>query len=408
MADNYRSRYFRPVQGWKKSEIRNEIRSGYSTPNHDLNSLRIYENNLDLHRARSILSEGYTNSLNSLGDLEGIDKEQELANSRKETFLDSFSNTVSIMYALALIVLGIVVYIFDLFGPNAKTEGKPVGLLGEAFDLYLCLAGIIIISFLIYDITKHLEIVKQYHNHEEAPIKLIEDENGELMISIPMNQAKPTKLPQYYLFSSKRHAGSFFFKIGATVFWLGHTIHMLIIFTREILYLQHSCNASDYAKHDCFNPIALINSILQLVYFFLQAAVIIKFSNVIVSRSKRLARMCFMHCLASSLCLWIRAITNETEDSVVKYLLDEDSKDCKYFSKLFVIPYKSFYDEITLVDGCARYIDGCNTSGFDLNMDCIYHKMCHCLNSSMLVQEAFTFTYYFYSFTIEFSILSGK
>ena len=335
MADNYQSGYSNVSlsnqrQKSRRSEFRNHYKSGYSSsPNLDLSSLHIYENNLDLYRAKSILSNDYSESMNSLGN-----DNQDKANIRKESFLDSFSNTMSILYALLLIVVGLVVYIFDLFGPKSKIENQPVGVLGEAFDLYICLVGIIIISFLIFDITKYLDIVKQYQNHEEAPIRLIEDENGDLIISIPLNQeANQTKLPEYYLFSSKRHAGSFFFKIGATVFWLGHTIHMLIIFTREILYLQHSHNGTDYAQNDCFNPVALINSLLQMFYFLLQNAVIIKFSNVIVNRSKRLARFCFMHCLASSVCLWIRAITNETEDFVVKSLLDENSNNCKYSFK---------------------------------------------------------------------------
>lgn len=332
MADNYQSGYsnvsHRQAQSSRISEIRNENKS----PNLDLSSLHIYENNLDLFRAKSLLSNDYSESLNSLGE---ENDNQEIADIRKESFLDSFSNTMSILYALLLIVVGLVVYIFDLFGPKSKSEDQPLNVIGEAFDLYLCLVGIIIISFLIFDITKYLDIVKKYQNHEEAPIRLIEDENGDLIISIPLNQeANQTKLPEYYLFSSKRHAGSFFFKIAATIFWLGHTIHMLIIFTREILSLQHSHNGTEYAQNDCFNPVALINSFLQMFYFLLQNAVIIKFSNVIVNRSKRLARFCFMHCLASSVCLWIRAITNETEDFVVKSLLDEGSNDCKYYSTL--------------------------------------------------------------------------
>ena len=63
---------------------------------------------------------------------------------------------------------------------------------------------------------------------------------------------------------------------------------------------------------------------------------------------------------------------------------------------------------LKVVGGCVRYDDSCTGSSFNLDMDCIYHKICHCLESSKLVQEAYDYTYYFYSFTIEFSILSGK
>ena len=63
-----------------------------------------------------------------------------------------------------------------------------------------------------------------------------------------------------------------------------------------------------------------------------------------------------------------------------------------------------------LVGGCISYAQSCREAdtNFGLNIDCIYHKMCHCLESNQLVNEAFDYTYYFYAFTIEFSILSGK
>ena len=56
------------------------------------------------------------------------------------------------------------------------------------------------------------------------------------------------------------------------------------------------------------------------------------------------------------------------------------------------------------------YEESCSTSdaSFGLNTGCMYHKMCHCLESNKLVSESFDYTYYFYAFTIEFSILSGK
>ena len=292
-------------------------------------SYLVNQNDLDFDAKKlgTLSSIGYTESLNSLGIDEKLD-------TKTETFLDSLAITFSILYAIALVAIGIVVYIFDLFGGSSKLEQTPVGQIGEAFDMYLCLAGIIILSILIFDINKYLKIVKESHNQKENPIKLIEGENGELIVSIPLTQSKPTNLPQYYLFSNKRHAGSFFFKIGATIFWLGHTIHMLIIFTREILYLKNNGNESSpscgHEETHCSNPVALVNALFQVVYFGLQLFMIVKFSNVIVNRSKRLARICFMHCMASSFCFWLRAIINETEDSFVKHIIANNTiKDRK-------------------------------------------------------------------------------
>ena len=53
-------------------------------------------------------------------------------------------------------------------------------------------------------------------------------ENGEFIISMPLVTSKSKKLPQYYCFTTGRHVGSFFLKIGAAIFCIGHIIHNLL------------------------------------------------------------------------------------------------------------------------------------------------------------------------------------
>ena len=72
-------------------------------------------------------------------------------------------------------------------------------------------------------------------NMNEMPIKLIESEEGELIISIPLNTSKRKKLPQYYGFTTGRHSGSMFLKIGAAVFCVLHIIHLFLIIVKEVL-----------------------------------------------------------------------------------------------------------------------------------------------------------------------------
>ena len=69
----------------------------------------------------------------------------------------------------------------------------------------------------------------------EAPkIELVEGEDGELLRSIPVSAA-PKKLPQYYGFTTGRHSGSMFLKIGAAVFCVLHIIHLFLITVKEVL-----------------------------------------------------------------------------------------------------------------------------------------------------------------------------
>lgn len=47
-----------------------------------------------------------------------------------------------------------------------------------------------------------------------------------------------------------------------------------------------------------------------------------------MNRSKGLARFTFMHCIASSICFWLNAITKETLDSLVAKTYFDDSTKC--------------------------------------------------------------------------------
>ena len=71
---------------------------------------------------------------------------------------------------------------------------------------------------------------------EIPKIELVEGEDGELMISIPISAA-PKKLPQYYGFTTGRHSGSMFLKIGAAVFCVIHIIHLFLIIVKEVFYI---------------------------------------------------------------------------------------------------------------------------------------------------------------------------
>ena len=256
--------------------------------------------------------------------------EEERKAERKDKFLDSLANIYSLVYGIALIVVGLVMYIFDHASKMSKLKGYPPGTLSESFNLFLCIAGIGIISVLLYDINAYLNSLKNYQAQgEESKFKLIEGEDGELIISIPLMSSKNKKLPQYYLFTTGRHSGSFYMKIGAAIFCMGHMIHMMIVFTKEINHIQNS-NSSEF---QCYNPVGMITSLTQAIFVFLQLYMIFKFSNVIVNRKKRLARICFMHCISSSICFWISAIINETVDSMINGLM-QDNDTTNHFNPL--------------------------------------------------------------------------
>ena len=81
----------------------------------------------------------------------------------------------------------------------------------------------------------------------------------------------------------------------------------------------------DYETLHCGNYSSIFSYLLQIIYMFLQLIMIFKFHNVIVNRSKRLARVAFMHCIASSLCFWIGNIIMETFDVEIQDLINNNS-----------------------------------------------------------------------------------
>ena len=143
-------------------------------------------------------------------------------------------------------------------------------------------------------------------------LKLVEGPEGELHIELPAKKGKKKKnVPEYYAFTTGRHAGSFFLKIGASVFCFGHLIHMGLNFVKHIYAmtddgetLEKYCGQKEGLAYDIIYPTF---SIIQLYFVF-------KFGNVIVNKNKWLARLTFSHCMSSSFSFWIHTLFNETLD----------------------------------------------------------------------------------------------
>lgn len=220
----------------------------------------------------------------------------------------------SVIYALAILVIGMVLYLADVF----VNRVEPVHL-SEYFNIYLCIVGTVWLLWLHVDISTYIRSMKKFAKQSEdlmSKFQLVEGPDGELIISIPMQD----KIPQYYCFSKGRHSGSFFLKIGAAAFCLGHLVQCGLNIGRQITFFTSEYdqeNEDDVVDVNCQSVPKVMFAILQPIYSFLQLYMIFKFSNVIVNRSKGLARFAFMHCISSSLCFWVYTIINETLDSIV-------------------------------------------------------------------------------------------
>ena len=101
--------------------------------------------------------------------------------------------------------------------------------INDAFDIFLSIVGSIIISLLLYDIRIYLTQMKNFHKESQhSKVKLIEGKNGEISVIMPLLRNR--KIPEYYCFTTERHSGSFFLKIGATIFCMMHMVHNFVTF----------------------------------------------------------------------------------------------------------------------------------------------------------------------------------
>ena len=149
-----------------------------------------------------------------------------------------------------LIMVGIIIYTFDLFGPYSKLQDSSIA--SDVFNVYCSMFGIVIISWLMFDIQKYLSWLRNFNcNGDEeggsSGLRLIEGENGDLIISMPLVTTKSKKLPQYYCFTTGRHAGSFFLKIGAAIFCIGHIIHNAVIVAKNIIAFTTPAEQNGYS-----------------------------------------------------------------------------------------------------------------------------------------------------------------
>ena len=78
--------------------------------------------------------------------------------------------------------------------------------------------------------------------------------------------------------------------------------------TDDDAMIEKYCGQKEGLAYDIIYPVF---SLLQLYFIF-------KFGNVIVMKTKWLARLTFMHCMSSSFSFWMNALVNETLDAIVK------------------------------------------------------------------------------------------
>jgi len=209
--------------------------------------------------------------------------EQEIFNvlrqMRKTRFWDYLTMVTSMIYSIGLVMCGMAAYFADIFIVTESNVDlgavrySDLQLTFNAFSLqyfniYLCVVGLLWLAWLAMDIhfyicrmkvqtmTKSItlkrlmkaSLMTKYLDKLLKQMTMERDEEGNLVVSVAVELGtrvarRVRELPEYYGFSTGRHAGSFFLKIGAGLFCLGHLFHVTMILAKQVSFFsEHDTN----------------------------------------------------------------------------------------------------------------------------------------------------------------------
>jgi len=301
---------------------------------------------------------------------------------------------LSVSYAIIVVMTGFTIYSFDVIMKEAHAiQITP----SSTFNLFLCTVGIAWLCYLVFDIKRYIEQIETLSRHSKdlGKMELEIGDEGELHIDMSLPGEKKT-VPEYYGFTSGRHSGSFFLKIGAGVFCIGHAVQMGLNLVQEIKF---ATSQNQRVRELCSCYLNLCVDILTPTYSIIQCFVIFKYGNVIVNKNKWIARFAFMHCISASFCLWMHTIINKILDALVaKHFYNPD---CNVSEEYFfgISSQKENISEGLHLSCLDKEIS--NSEHFD----CVLELRYFCAASEQLSHDLFDFASLLYPFSIEFSIL---
>ena len=116
--------------------------------------------------------------------------------------------------------------------------------------LFLSTVGIFCISWFLYDIRDYFIWLRNHSKKEKDSVtfNLMKSDDEFLNLCRPLEiiGSETTIIKRYFCFMTGRHTGSFFLKMGAACFCVGHIIHNGVIFARNLIQMFSKNNLGKY------------------------------------------------------------------------------------------------------------------------------------------------------------------
>ena len=191
------------VSQWNQSRnlYKKQESAGQLSVNHILDKVRSHSSNSLLQTKRPSYAGSVASFRSGALSISSPAEQKEIKQAKKQRFWDYFSMVCSISYGIFIIVGSCVAYASDLIMTWSYRTN-----VGEIWNLALCSIGILLLLFLCFDIRRYMSLVMGIHkgsNNLEG-IRLVEGEDGELHIEVPMQKGQKKNVPEYYGFTSGR------------------------------------------------------------------------------------------------------------------------------------------------------------------------------------------------------------
>ncbi|XP_074651048.1 proton channel OtopLc-like [Tubulanus polymorphus] len=202
-------------------------------------------------------------------------------------FRDCFFNITSSLYAIALVVLGTVMPITEIFA-----HAVPYNLY-EAFYIYLYGIAILFLVY-VYAYLLRNKTVRTYRKQKRKKC----EENG-LTTHALMDKPRKRKIG---VIVGTHHTGSFYLRVGSVAFGIGSMIHDGLKFS-EVFDMEK--------LSPCTNILVVVRPMLHLGFTFIQLYFVFLNSKMCIHKFKTLARFGLMHMIATNLCVLSRVTIKE-------------------------------------------------------------------------------------------------
>ncbi|CAN8032788.1 unnamed protein product, partial [Ixodes persulcatus] len=241
---------------------------------------------------------------------------------------------LSYIYAIFVVVFGGVTTVLQPF----QVVGGHIIVIDDIFATVLCLLGLTWLSLLHVDLCRHEKSAKRNRENQQ--------ESGSDLSSVASDFASwtddPTRPTFGYRYLTGRQSGSFYLKIGMTVFCCGHLIREGLLLGKEIIGWKQGGEI-------CSDLTLMAVHVVQPVFSFYQLYFLFKYSNIVISKWIGLAKFGIMHCIATSLCFWFRTIVDDAYGDVMKGIREKGTRLHSYIYLTFCLSAQASGEQ-TLLD----------------------------------------------------------